>query len=101
MHVYALSPTLSPRWELDFEIIDGSGAAVMWADNLYSDYYLGSQTYLFSQYVPANSCYTLIVNDHNDNGLDAPGGYSVTMDGTVAVTSGAFQGQWMNHNINC
>jgi hypothetical protein len=61
------------------------------------------QAYRASECVPANSCYILIVHDSFGDGMDGSGGYSVTMDGTAAITStsGAFQGQWMNHNINC
>lgn len=65
------------------------------------------QVYLSSRCV-ADSCYTLVVHDSFGDGLDkaSGGGYSVSVDGTVAVTSsssddGFFAGAWMNHRFNC
>jgi hypothetical protein len=95
---YAFSVSL--RYESSWEIIDAPTGNVVMSDGLFEGQ---GQAYRASKCVPIDSCYTLIVHDTFGDGLGGTGGYSVTMDGTAAIisTSGAFQGQWMNHNINC
>ena len=93
--------------ETSWEVFDiSTGDVVMTGGPYLID---DSQTFKEAKCLPtlsesdSKNCYTLTVNDSFGDGLTETGSYELMVDGVSVIsnTGSKFNGQWMNHNINC